>query len=237
MRHEDLMPGESGGRMVSTIESNRLARIKRTESIAARTYRELRNALLRQAIAPGQRLVEADLAQQLGVSRTPVREALARLVAEGLVVVLPSGGMAARDTRSELADMYGLRQVLEGYAARLAAARIEPEELDRLSQLAHQMAVCIEDGALDHYVELNNAFHLQIAAASRSPRLVAMINDYHEYFLTPRVLSRYDRAAMLHSQQQHDALVQTLRARDGDAAERLVHAHFQDAMVFMLDSQ
>src|SRR5207248_2662351 len=82
---------ESTGRMASTMESTPLCRVQRAESIAARTYRELRNALVRQAIAPGQRLVEADLAQQLGVSRTPVREALARLVAEGMLVVLPSG--------------------------------------------------------------------------------------------------------------------------------------------------
>src|SRR5919201_6337434 len=148
------------GCMASTVEAAQLSRVQRAESIAARTYRDLRNALVRQAIAPGQRLVEADLAQQLGVSRTPVREALARLVTEGLVVVLPAGGMAARDTRSELADIYGLRQVLEGYAARLAATRIEPEELDRLSRLAHQMDVSIADGALDRYVELNNAFHV-----------------------------------------------------------------------------
>jgi len=62
-----------------------------------------------------------------------------------------------------------------------------------------------------------------------------MIDDYREYFLTPRVLSRYDRAAMLHSQQQHEALVQALRARDGDTAERLVRVHFQDAIPFMVD--
>jgi DNA-binding GntR family transcriptional regulator len=221
--------------VASTVESARLSRVQRAESIAARTYRELRNALVRQAIAPGQRLVEADLAQQLGVSRTPVREALARLVTEGLVVVLPSGGMAARDTRSELADMYGLRQVLEGYAARLAATRIAPEELGQLSRLAQQMDASIDDGALDRYVELNNAFHLQIAAASRSPRLVGMINDYREYFLTPRMLSQYNRAAMLHLQQQHEAIVQALWEHDGDAAERLVREHFQDAMTFMLD--
>src|SRR5437763_6536290 len=97
------------------------------------------------------------------------------------------------------------------------------------------MEASIDEGALDRYVELNNAFHLRIAAASRSPRLVGMINDYREYFLTPHMLSQYDRAAMLHLQLQHEALVQALRAHDGDAAERLVRAHFQDAMTFMLD--
>lgn len=220
--------------MLASVKSERLNRVERAESISTRVYRELRASLLRQVIAPGQRMVEADLAQQLGVSRTPVREALARLVAEGMVVVLPNGGMAAHDARSELADIYGLRQVLEGYAARLAASRIEPHELDLLDDLVRQMREAGDADARDRVVELNNDFHLMIAEAARSPRLARMINDYRDYFLTPAVLGQYDRAAMRHTEQQHEAIVWALRARDGDAAERFVRAHFQDAMNLML---
>lgn len=220
--------------MLTTVTSDRLTRVERAESIAIRVYRELRASLLRRSIAPGERLVEADLAQQLGVSRTPVREALARLVAEGMAVVLPGGGLAAYDPRGELADIYGLRQVLEGYAARLAAARIEPHELDRLDQLARQLRAAGAADERERVVEINNAFHLRIAEASRSPRLIRLINDYREYFLTPGVLSHYDRAAMRRTEQQHDDIVQALRAQDGDAAERHVRAHFEDAMAMML---
>lgn len=209
--------------------------VQRAEPMAERVYRELRGALLRRSIAPGQRLVEADLAQRLGVSRTPIREALTRLATEGMVVVQPAGGLVAGDVRSELADIYGIRQVLEGYAARLAAARMTPAELDRLDHLARQLRAAIDDGDLERQVESNNAFHLAVAQASRSTRLVKMIVDYRAYFLDPHVLRRYDRAAMLRSHEQHEAIVTALRAGDGEAAEQLVRTHFQEAMAIALD--
>lgn len=219
--------------MLSGVQTTQLARVKRHESIAARTYRELRDALLQRIIEPGQRLVEAELALQMGVSRTPVREALARLAADGMVTATP-GGMVARDAAGELEDIYGLRQVLEGYAARLAAARIEAAELDRLDDLCRRIKESTDSGTPELTVELNTAFHLLIAATSRSPRLVRMINDYRAYFLTPGALGRYDRAATERTQRQHEAIVRALRARNGNAAESLVHEHFRDAMAMML---
>jgi DNA-binding GntR family transcriptional regulator len=212
-----------------------LEQVQRMEPVATRAYRELRRALLQRAFVPGQRLVEVELAQQLGVSRTPVREALRRLVAEGLVEMLPSGGMAVRDTRSEMADIYGLRQVLEGYAARLAATRITPEEIDHLESFCLRMRDALATNAHEQTVELNTAFHLAIAAASHSARLIEMIEGYRDLFLTPRTLSRYDHAAMLHSQQQHEAMVGALRRRDGATAEQVVREHFGDAVAIMLD--
>lgn len=211
-----------------------LPTVARPESLAAGAYRTLRDALLRRAIAPGQRLIETELAQQLGVSRTPVRDALARLVAEGMADALPAGGIVVRDIQHELADIYGLRQVLEGYAARLAAARIEPRELERLGHISALLRASIDADALQEQVDLNNAFHAQIATSARSDRLVKMIDDYRAYFLNPQMLGLYDRAAMLRSHQQHEAIVQALRAGDGDAAERLVRAHFHDAMAVVL---
>ncbi len=205
-----------------TMSRTSLPAVSRPESLSARTYRTLRDALLRRAIAPGERLIETELAQQLGVSRTPVRDALARLAAEGMADALPTGGIVVRDIQKELADIYGLRQVLEGYAARLAAERIEAQELERLAAISARLRASID------------AFHLQIAAASRNDRLVKLINGYRDYFLNPHTLGLYDRAAMLRSHEQHEAIVQALRGRDGDAAERLVRDHFHDAMAVAL---
>ena len=220
--------------MLSSVEPPSLTPLARAEPIGERVYRELRAALLHGTIAPGERLVEADLAGRLGVSRTPVREALARLVAEGMVTVRGSG-LVARDAAGEMADIYGLRQVLEGYAARLAAQRATPEELDRLSALSSQLRTAIDQDDLDQHVELNNAFHLAVAEASRNDRLIKLISDYRAYFLNREALRRYDRATMLRSQEQHEAIVTALRAGVGDAAEQLVRAHFQEAMARLLD--
>ena len=217
-----------------TMSRPSLPAVSRPESLSARTYRTLRDALLRRAIAPGERLIETELAQQLGVSRTPVRDALARLAAEGMADALPTGGIVVRDIQKELADIYGLRQVLEGYAARLAAERIEAHELERLAALSARLRASIDAAALQEQADLNTAFHLQIAAVSRNDRLLKLINGYRDYFLSPHTLGLYDRAAMLRSHEQHEAIVQALRARDGDAAECLVRDHFRDAMAVVL---
>src|SRR5579864_2463889 len=172
-------------RILGTMDAIQLDPVRRAEPVAERVYQELRAALLRRSIAPRQRLVEADLAQRLGVSRTPVREALTRLATEGMVVVQGASGLVAADVGSELADIYGIRQVLEGYAARLASTRMTPAELDRLDLLARQLRAAIDAGDLERQAESNNAFHLAVAEASRSTRLVKLIADYREYFLNP----------------------------------------------------
>lgn len=210
-------------------------RLEPMATVTERTYWELRRALLNRAIRPGERLLEAKLAQQLGVSRTPVREALARLAAEGLADQLPgSRGVIVRDIGQELDDIYGLRQVLEGYAARLAATRITAEELNAIEELYNHIGARIEgaeenEAELQAHAELTNSFHLRIAAASRSPRLVHLISDYRDYFLSSDFLRLYNRGDMRKLQAQHAAIIAALRARDGTLAERLVREHFADA--------
>ncbi|MGH7188906.1 MAG: GntR family transcriptional regulator [Acetobacteraceae bacterium] len=210
-------------------------RLEPMATVTERTYWELRRALLHRAIRPGERLLEAKLAQQLGVSRTPVREALARLVAEGLADQIPgSRGVIVRDIQQELDDIYGLRQVLEGYAARLAAARITAEELGGIDELCDEIGARIEGAEeseveLQAHAELTNSFHLRIAQASRSPRLAHLISNYRDYFLSSDFLRLYDRGDMRKLNRQHHAIMAALRARDGTLAERLVQEHFADA--------
>lgn len=223
---------------LDTMEPHEAVVVRRLEPIATvteRTYWELRRALLHRAIRPGERLLEAKLAQQLGVSRTPVREALARLVAEGLADQIPgSRGVIVRDIQQELDDIYGLRQVLEGYAARLAAARISAEELGSIEALCDEIGARVEgaeenEAELQAHAELTNSFHLRIARASRSPRLVQLISNYRDYFLSSDFLRLYGRGEMRKLNSQHHAIVAALRARDGTLAEQLVREHFADA--------
>lgn len=210
-------------------------RLEPMATVTERTYWELRRALLNRAIRPGERLLEAKLAEQLGVSRTPVREALARLVAEGLADQIPgSRGVIVRDVGQELDDIYGLRQVLEGYAARLAATRITAEELSTIEELCAHIGARIEGAEeneveLQAHAELTNSFHLRIAAASRSPRLVHLISNYRDYFLSSDFLRLYNRGDMRKLQAQHETIIAALRARDGTLAERLVREHFAAA--------
>src|SRR5439155_5688707 len=150
-------------------------------------------ALLDQRFQVGDRLVETDLADMLGVSRTPVREALSKLEAEGLLEPLPTGGVAVRDLRAELAEIYGLRQRLEGYAAGLAASRIAEPELAALEEACERALAALDTASLEARAELNNAFHRRLVEASHSPRLIRLTNDYRDYFLTQQLLQFYDR--------------------------------------------
>ena len=211
-----------------------IAPLTRPAPMVERVYRRLRRAAIEGAFAPDARLVEAELGRSLGVSRTPVREALARLQAEGLVVALPGGGLVARDARSELAEVYRLRSVLEGHAARLAAERASDEELAAIAGAQRDALAALDAAPVPERVRLNNEFHARITAAAHSPRLAALIDGYRDYFLDERSLRLFRRDVALRHHEQHAAIVRALRAGDGDAAERLVREHFASAMDIVL---
>lgn len=210
--------------------------LEHAESVAERTYAVLRRALLLREIKAGERLYETTVAARLGVSRTPVREALTRLVAEGLAEeVRGSRGVVVRDIQKELAEIYALRQVLEGYAARTAAERMSQAQLDEIEAISKQIALCVgqteeDDDALQRHAELTNRLHLEIARASGNDRLIRLIEQYRDYFLNVDFLKMYDRATMSRMQDQHVKIIEALRARNAERAERLVREHFADAL-------
>ncbi|HEX5502935.1 MAG TPA: GntR family transcriptional regulator [Thermomicrobiales bacterium] len=203
---------------------------RRQRGAAARVHHSLRRALLTAHYAPGERLVETHLAEQLGVSRTPVREALCMLEAEGLVAPAPAGGVLVRDIAAELVEIYGLRQRLEGYAAFLAARRITPDELAALDDARREALAALDDPNLDRRAALNNRFHLLLTAASHSPRLARLVNDYRDYFLNREFVRYYDRETGQRQHVQHLEIVEALRSRNAALAEHLVRDHFQRAL-------
>lgn len=218
------------------MQTNALQPLEPAESVAERTYAVLRRALLLREIKAGERLYETTVAELLGVSRTPVREALTRLVAEGLAEeVRGSRGVVVRDIQKELAEIYALRQVLEGYAARAAAEHMSTEQLDAIEALSRQIAACVkqteeDDAALQRHAELTNRLHLEIARASGNSRLIRLIEQYRDYFLSADFLKMYDRATMSRMHDQHEEIIEALRTRNGERAEHLVREHFADAL-------
>jgi DNA-binding GntR family transcriptional regulator len=205
-------------------------RIQRAEPVAVQAHRALRRAILAQQFKPGQRLIEAELAEMLGVSRTPIREALSKLEYEGLVDLAPTGGVVVRNTEEEFEEIYGLRQRVEGYAANLAARRITAEELAALDAACDRALAALDRAALEERAALNNAFHDLLTEASHSPRLIRLTKTYREYFLSRRTLAFYDRDTAARHHAQHREIVEALRRRDGDGAERLLAEHFQSAL-------
>ncbi len=195
-----------------------------------RVYRGLRDQILTGALEPNARLVELQLAAQFAVSRTPVREALKRLTAEGLVSVDPLRGMVVRDVdAAELEDIYVIREMLEGLAARLAAERITPTDLTKLHLLMELMEESARAQRWEAVVQINIKFHEVLYGTARNERLALIgrsLQDAVRRYSSVAFSSPDRVAAVL---REHEELVRALEARDPDGAELASRRHLAAA--------
>jgi GntR family transcriptional regulator of vanillate catabolism len=208
-----------------------------SQTIAAQL--RLRDLILSGALAPGERLSELVLVDRIGVSRTPVRAALARLEHEGLVEALPGGGYAVRSfSARDVNDAIEIRGALEGLAARMAAERgVAPEPLAELRHFVGRIDQLIARPRLgqaefERYVELNEAFHAAIVRSADSPALAGQLaRSYAVPFASPNGFvmaqaSRPDaRAILIIGQEHHRAVVEAIESREGARAEALMREH------------
>jgi len=204
-----------------------------------RVYALLRAAILNGDYQPGAKLSETELSEFTGSSRTPVREALRRLEAEGLVEVPPHrGARVASWARADLEEIYDLRMLLEGYAAQRAAERITPEAVDRMAELCDLIEAVAYPGPdqdLERVAELNTEFHGIARDAAANNRLVTMLNAVVQLPLVVRTFHRYSAVDLVRSCAHHRDLVSALRAGDGLWAQSVMRAHVLAAKAFLLE--
>ena len=203
-----------------------------------RVSEELREAILSGEFGPGQRLRTASLAKRFGSSRTPVREALVQLEGEGLVDIEPRRGAVVRPfDAADLLDLYDVRALIEPYAARRAATRIEAPALGRLRELSDLADArgAADDAAVDDQMAFNEEFHRIIVAAAGSPRLEAAMRAVAGI---PRVF----RAAFWHDDAQraqslfcHRQIVHALERRQPRLAEAVMRMHIVGAIEFLTE--
>lgn len=224
MRSTSASPETVGTESASTIAENLAALpVERPDRVADQVYRHMRRAILSEAIKPGARLRETEIAAALKVSRTPVREAISRLIGDWLVRPISTGGVEVIDATEEIAEIYYIREALEICAGRLAATRITPEQLAKLDALAK----AARHASFDERVRLNQEFHLTIAEASGSKRLLAMVRGLREYFLNPRWVSRRESKLFRRAVEDHKKIVAALRARSPERIERALRSHLK----------
>lgn len=204
-------------------DSNTLGRVTR-RTVEDEVYARIRHAILRGEIAGGERLVHDDLAGRFGTSRIPVRDALKRLLLDGLVST--DARRAYRVTvfgRADIEEIYELRELLETRAIRMAAARIDQETLAGLRELQAQIEDAADDGDRELYVELNQVFHSRIYAAADQPRLERIIHGLWQGLppLAPIRLAQ----SLVEAAAEHRSLIDALAAGDGEAAGQALQAH------------
>ncbi|MCW2901348.1 MAG: GntR family transcriptional regulator [Streptosporangiaceae bacterium] len=196
---------------------------QRTSDSVARV---LRLAIIDGRLRPGTPLREVTLAEQLGVSRTPIREALFTLSRENLVDLKPNRGATVRRfTRDDLADVYGLRATLEAHAARMAAGRITDEQVTRLRESCDRLAALREGAKPSEQAAEDYTFHSLMTDATGSRQMQSMVREVLAFTITYRSDFAYTEAQMRHAEQQHREVTAALAARDGDLAGRLLQGH------------
>lgn len=198
--------------------------------ISQRAYLAVKEAILNGDLPPGSRLVELALADDLGMSRTPVREALNRLLAEELAVVDPMRGMIVKpfDAR-EVEDFYTLREVLDGLAAKLAAQRISQDQIIRLGALVERMELATEKGDEKALVHANVLFHETIFDASANQRLLSLGRTLSDFVRRLSSVAFSDPERDREVAREHRAILDALESRDPEQAERCAREHMAHA--------
>lgn len=188
----------------------------------------LRKAIVDGDYLPGQRLTEDRLAEDFGVSRNPIREALRVVEAEGFVVILPRrGAVVASPTPETLADIFAVRARLEPLAARLAAERAKPEDVAGLRALLDRARQATEDGDFSAVADLNSQFHTRVIEISGNRWLASMTNALYMHVQWVFRIGVAQRAP--HSWREHIALVDAVEAGDPDRAEQAGITHVDAA--------
>jgi DNA-binding GntR family transcriptional regulator len=196
------------------------------KSLGQHVFENLRQAIIRGDVAPGDRLVESQIAEVLDISRTPVREAIHKLEREGLLKKLPKGGFAVVNlTREDIEETFGIRSVLESYAARLAALNHHEEDLEPLEDKIKEFQICFERGEMEELPRINTEFHSLFYALSKSPKLIKLINDLRDQiFRFRKILLQMDNMAKM-SNEDHRKILTAIRQRDVSRVEKVVREH------------
>lgn len=199
---------------------------RRGKSLTEQAYFFLREQVITGRLAPGLEVSEPELAEQLQMSKTPVREALGRLCVEGLMEAYPRRGYRVTPvTLKDMNDLFSVRGMLEGTAASLAARNMSEEELDALEKLADASYVIGEDVSTKTFVSANEEFHSAIARGSRNPRLHSLVMSHLEECARLFYMGTKLRDLNPETNDDHRLILGFLRARDGEKASQAMMAH------------
>ena len=203
-----------------------LQAFKERKSLGEHVFESLKQAIIKAKISSGEWLVESHIAETLGISRTPVREAFHKLEREGLIERQPRGGFTVLGlNRQDIEETFGIRSVLEGYAARLAAVKHEAEELEMLENKIEEFQKALDLEKMNLLPAINTEFHDLLYGLSKSPKLVNIINGLRDQIYRYREMILKESEFASTSNLDHKRMLKYIRKRDGEGAEKLVREH------------
>ncbi len=203
-------------------------RVHKKRSLREEVYQSLRKSILHGKLKAGQRLVEEQLAGQVQISRTPVREAFHKLERDELVTRLPKGGFAVRQfTKEDVEEIFGIRTALESYAAYLATFHISPDKISLLEKKLKESEDALKKRNDDRVVQLHTEFHDLLYKCCKSKKLFEMINTFRDYFYRYRSALLHIDNAMRTSNEDHRQMLEAMKRKKPRLAERLVRKHLE----------
>lgn len=200
-------------------------------------FNTLRQAILRGELKPGERLMEIQLANKLGVSRTPIREAIRKLELEGLVLMIPRrGAEVAQITEKSLRDVLEVRRALEELAVQLACLRMTEAGLEELKAAAARFEAVLGDEDITVVAEADVAFHDVIYMATDNERLISLLNNFREQMYRYRV--EYLKKKEFHSKllSEHEQIIQAIADGESELATRITSQHIENQVEVVSDT-
>jgi len=200
-------------------------------SLRGRVFNKIRENILSGEYSQNEELKENTIGLELGVSRTPVREALRQLELEGLVNIIPNKGAYVNAiSEKDMHDIYIIRSYLEGLCARWACEHITQEQIDQLEETVYLSEFHAKKDHHEQILELDNKFHQLIYEASNSKILDHVLSDFHHYVQRIRKITLASETRALNSNREHTAILEAIKQRDGEKAEKLANEHIMNTI-------
>lgn len=201
-----------------------------SSSLRIRVFNAIEDAILNGEYKEGESLNELKLSSELGVSRTPVREALMQLELEGLVNNIPNkGAVVVGVSEKDIEDVYAIRMSIEGLAAKLCAEKITDDELKALEKIVDLQEFYLIKNNTEQIWKLDGDFHKIIYESSRSRPLRYMLSNFHNYIKSARDISIQTAGRAEKTVAEHKAILEAIRSKNGPLAESLTAEHIRNA--------
>ncbi len=223
-------------------ELNGVERLSDTDLNNYRPLREivfetLRNAIIMGELRPGERLMEVQIAEKMGVSRTPVREAIRKLELEGLVAMAPRKGAYIADlSKKDIMNVLEVRSAMDGLATELAAKRATDDEINALGQVINQFEKYMQENNVEGLIEKDIEFHEIIYIASRNEKILQIATNLKDQIHRFRVVYLKDYSSPKELVKEHNDIYFAIQKRDGEAARQLASAHIMHQKKTMIKS-
>jgi DNA-binding GntR family transcriptional regulator len=202
---------------------------RKPTALAEWTYQYLKKRILNLEFGPGEQLHIEEFAEKLEVSRTPIREAFLRLASDGLIDVRPRVGYFVSEiTEQDINDLFEVREIVETRAAKLAALNLSDNEIEKLKEIMRESEEAVKNKDLTTYIENDVRFHGYLQTHINNRRLLAVMESLNDLTHRERILSIRSPENIQHTLVEHNRIVDALKERDGEAAEKFMAEHLQN---------